>query len=476
MAAQIISFFQRAPEATRDWSQQEVAEFYRVESALVQAGVQLESDRGLSDEGDPWFIFCRGDNGEVFMHFARIDGVYVVDGAAFDEPARGPDFAALIRQLIGRYPLAKARQRTENNIFAHPAALLIALVGAAFFHTNEAKAAEAQDTKVEPRRHSSLLTISTPAASLAFAPATSKPLPETDTAQVAAILLSAVLALHEESLSLPRDLATPMTFETGPSLGGVPEITALTAPHPLNAGLISDEVASGLQTSPSSIADGVVTAFRDLTLAPEVMATTAVSADLSAPLMISEGASAMAPTIPAPLEGPTLGAGASKPIFIVKMSAAPTPSVEAVAVVAATQLSEIVAKALPQMDRLPTTLLDLIGKGDHFDGATPLLPSNAPPQVIGGQTPPGGPVTNAPPPGSPGWDPAIDAAIAQFVAKVKHLDMFMQDRQLVLVDRDIFSPFAPDLDLDSVTFTFKDGSSVSLVGTVDELRHFHWAV
>lgn len=475
MAAQILSFFQRAPYATRDWSQQEVAEFYRVESALIQAGVQLESDRGLSDEGEPWFIFCRSDNGEVFMHFARIDGLYVVDGAAFDVPARGPDFAALIRQLIGRYPLAKARQRTENNIFVHPAALLIALVGAAFFHTNEAKAAETQDTKAEPRRHTSLLAVSTPPASVTFSPA-SKQLPETDAAQVAAILLSAVLALHEESLRMPRDLTAPSAFESGTAHASPTEFMVFAPPQALGSGLVFDQVAAGLQPSAPSEGDNAVAVVRNIAQAPEVTATTAVAANLSASLIIPESASPASPAMPAPLDSPAIGAGAGKPLFIVKMSAAPAPAVEAVAVVASTQLSEIIAKALPQMDRLPTTLLDLIGKGDHFNGAAPLLPPENLPQVSEGEPSPLSPVPEAPLPVVHARDPAIDAAIAQFIAQVKHLDMFMQDRQLVLVDRDIFSPFAPDLDLDSVTFTFKDGSSVSLVGTVDELRHFHWAV
>lgn len=476
MAAQILSFFQRAPYATHDWSQQEVAEFYRVESALIQAGVQLESDRGLSDEGEPWFIFCRSDSGEVFMHFARIDGLYVVDGAAFEEPARGGDFAVLIRRLIERYPLARARERTENNVFVHPAALLIALVGAAFFHTNEAKAAEAQDGKAEPRRHASLLTISAPAASVAVSVASSQQAPE-DAAQVAAILLSAVLALHEEALRLPRELALPSAFNPHVASGIAGDFVAFTIPSTLTSGVTFDPSALSLDGSSLGVADKVATHIYSLAPTQDVTATSAVAADLSVPLIMPESGGTAAPTMPAPLEVGALGAGAGKPIFIVKMSAVPVQTVEAVAVAASSQaLSELIAKALPQVDRLPTTLLNLIGKGDHFDGAAPSLGPDAPPSVSETQTSPQLPKPGSSLPVASGHDPAIDAAIAQFVAQVKHLDMFMQDRQLVLVDRDIFSPFAPDLDLDSVTFTFKDGSSVSLVGTVDELRHFHWAV
>jgi len=476
MAAQILSFFQRAPEATRDWSQQEVAEFYRVESALVQAGVQLESDRGLSDEGDPWFIFCRADSGEVFMHFARIDGLYVVDGAAFDVPARGPDFAALVRQLIGQYPLAKARQRTENNIFVHPAALLIALVGAAFFHTNEAKAAEAQDTKAEPRRHASLLTISVPTASVSLSPAASHQVSETDAAQVAAILLSAVLALHEEGLRLPRELAPPVLGAHGVvEISG--DFTVVAPPTATTSGTSFEPLNLARAATSSSTPDQAAAAAHNLVLTQDVTATSPVSANLSAPLIMPESAAAAPAAMQAALEPAITGASPGKPVFIVKTSAAPAPAVEAIAVAASSQtLSEIISKALPQVDRLPTTLLNLIGKGDHFDGAAPSLTPGSSAEANGEQTLPSIPTPGAPLPLGSAHDPAIDAAIAQFVAQVKHLDMFVQDRQLVLVDRDIFSPFAPDLDLDSVTFTFKDGSSVSLVGTVDELRHFHWAI
>ena len=28
-------------------------------SALIQAGLKIDTERGVSDEGDPWFAFCR---------------------------------------------------------------------------------------------------------------------------------------------------------------------------------------------------------------------------------------------------------------------------------------------------------------------------------------------------------------------------------------------------------------------------------
>src|SRR5579884_2293802 len=100
MAVQVLQFRPRLPRSS-DWTQQEIAEFYRVESALLQAGLKLETERGVTDEGDPWFVFCREDTGEVFVHFARIDGEYIIDGAAYGEVARGMNFAALVREMMG---------------------------------------------------------------------------------------------------------------------------------------------------------------------------------------------------------------------------------------------------------------------------------------------------------------------------------------------------------------------------------------
>ena len=86
----VLSFFRPAQTSRGGWSQQELAEFYRVEAALIRAGLPVASEQGLSDEAEPWFVFCRPDGDEI-LHVARIDGRYVVaerlvvEGAV-DEP------------------------------------------------------------------------------------------------------------------------------------------------------------------------------------------------------------------------------------------------------------------------------------------------------------------------------------------------------------------------------------------------------
>jgi hypothetical protein len=132
-----VTLFSRALRKSRDWSVQDLAEFYRVESALIQGGMRVVTDRGLSDEGDPWFVFCRAQDGEPIAHFARIDGQYIIASPAYEGVTRGLDFRVMVQELIERHKLSLINNDRDkkSNIHIHPAALLIILVGAAFFKT-----------------------------------------------------------------------------------------------------------------------------------------------------------------------------------------------------------------------------------------------------------------------------------------------------------------------------------------------------
>src|SRR5262249_15039374 len=129
-----------------DWLPREIAEFYRVEAALLQAGLRIDTGRGLSDDGDPWFVFCRHDDGEVIIHIARIDGEYVLVSPCYDGIARGRDISSMVRDLVSRHPLVhvpQSKSKPGSNVFLHPAVLLIAVVATAFFKQSEARAAAA---------------------------------------------------------------------------------------------------------------------------------------------------------------------------------------------------------------------------------------------------------------------------------------------------------------------------------------------
>src|SRR6516164_1753268 len=113
--------FQRPRTSSGDWTQQELAEFYRVESVLLQNGLLVGTDRGRSDEGDPWFVFYRSESEEVITHFARIDGYYLVAASAFSGIARGRDFKLLVRELMEAHPLMLPRNdQPGQKVFLHP--------------------------------------------------------------------------------------------------------------------------------------------------------------------------------------------------------------------------------------------------------------------------------------------------------------------------------------------------------------------
>lgn len=131
MSGSVISLFAR-PRRARDWTDQELAEFYRVQEILTKSGIGLDTDRGLSDEGDPWFAFCRGETGEVIVHFARFDGLYVIGITALgDRVLRGQDFRSLIDAFLsGETDVVVIPQTSEKvrRLVIHPNALMVAFV------------------------------------------------------------------------------------------------------------------------------------------------------------------------------------------------------------------------------------------------------------------------------------------------------------------------------------------------------------
>lgn len=138
----------RKVNSDSDWTNQELADLFRVKRLLNAAGVVCDIDRGLTDEGDPWCIFCSED-GEVFIHFCRIDGLYLLDSPSIQKPLRGMDFNALVSDFTNRaIPKAQAdtSQDTERRVLKfqrggkvrlHPSALLSALIWTLYLASEE---------------------------------------------------------------------------------------------------------------------------------------------------------------------------------------------------------------------------------------------------------------------------------------------------------------------------------------------------
>ena len=137
------------PDPKRDWSNQELADLFRVKQLLSGANVPVETMRGATDEGDPWFIFCHL-NGDVFIHMARIDGAYVLDSPNVRRPLRGHDFNALIADYTNHALPAMQNGDAEatnerrvirfergSKVRLHPSAMLAALIWTLFLASEE---------------------------------------------------------------------------------------------------------------------------------------------------------------------------------------------------------------------------------------------------------------------------------------------------------------------------------------------------
>ena len=82
----------------KDWTNQELASIYRVKRLLDAAGVPNILERGITDEGDPWCVFCTPMS-DVFVHLCRVDHRYILDSPNLKSPLVGTDFGNLIAQF-----------------------------------------------------------------------------------------------------------------------------------------------------------------------------------------------------------------------------------------------------------------------------------------------------------------------------------------------------------------------------------------
>ena len=136
LGSQVIAFLRPAQRGS-NWSPEETAELYRIEHALLQARISLQTDRGVTDEGDPWFVFCRAD-GEVLVHITRFDGQYHLYSSALSSPLTGRLFTELSKAFVQQIPVQFPLRRADGaQLFVHPAAMLAIIIGTIFVASDD---------------------------------------------------------------------------------------------------------------------------------------------------------------------------------------------------------------------------------------------------------------------------------------------------------------------------------------------------
>jgi hypothetical protein len=131
-----VTFFQPIKNlresGRRNWNNQEIADFYRAMGVLRQAGLDTSTDFGVTDEGDPWFVFLKADSGDVIAHFAKIDGQFIAVSALSREVYRGTGIREIVDKMLERHPLLIPQRRDGGRLLLHPTAALTAFLAAAF--------------------------------------------------------------------------------------------------------------------------------------------------------------------------------------------------------------------------------------------------------------------------------------------------------------------------------------------------------
>lgn len=491
MAAQVLSFFQRpsrsAPARGADWSQQELAEFYRVESALIRAGIRVGTDRGMSDENEPWFVFYRTDDEEVVIHFARIDGEYLIAGPAYEEIARGFDFSSLVRNMVSRHPLIQRSQRGDN-IAVHPAALLVAVVGTAFFKSGEARAAESGATNPQPHKRAVLLSsgASAPVVGGGAAPFSAS---NYDTAQLPAnqavlVLVAALLVSDFKVDSVSLDDSTRSALAAAASA-----LDFTGAPTP---------AASSVTTAEVTPNDAQVVTNTPVHTVSSVLSLVALLSTLPSPTDLvatpdaglgggggngGDGGDRDGAAASAPLSAPASGHGSNWALEV-RLGSGALPSVEVVQLVRAA-IGDTPAQKISviEVTKLPGILADLIAKGDHVDvartqaQATPIAPvaeptSSAEPEPAAPAPSPSheAPVGVTPTPSAPAEQnhfaspDLVSRFIDFFIAHTGAIEIMQNGPEIVMFDARVLHDVGAVALLHAMVFHFEDGGAIALVG------------
>jgi len=89
-----------------DWSTQELALFYRAARSLSSEERCVETDHGLTDEGEPWLVFCDAESGDVLGHFARMNEEYFASIPFTRYALRGWELPDLLSRFLRRRGVA----------------------------------------------------------------------------------------------------------------------------------------------------------------------------------------------------------------------------------------------------------------------------------------------------------------------------------------------------------------------------------
>ena len=149
---QVVPFIARVRDSG-DWSASERARLQELADRLSASGVKVEVIFGATDEGDPWCVVTDPD-GDVLIHVARIDGVFVVHSAIDDCVSEDGDLHGALRDRLAATEDAIAPQSAVILPFGLTArqgqTFLALVIATAFLYETAGIGGEAEAAEAPP--------------------------------------------------------------------------------------------------------------------------------------------------------------------------------------------------------------------------------------------------------------------------------------------------------------------------------------
>ncbi|MEO0622950.1 MAG: hypothetical protein AAFU49_04080 [Pseudomonadota bacterium] len=123
MTASLVTLFR----PREGWSNEERAQFARIERLLEDAGFAVDVEHGLSDEGEPWCVFCSRATGDVVIHVACIDNRFMFDSTTLPRPIEGASFQRCAERFFEDVTLPMPLVERRDRVLLHPSAMLASL-------------------------------------------------------------------------------------------------------------------------------------------------------------------------------------------------------------------------------------------------------------------------------------------------------------------------------------------------------------
>ena len=101
--SEAVVFLTKARHNCPDWSKEEFGYLQRAAHLMRKLGIDVETDHGVTDEREPWFVICDGSSDEVIVHFCRTKDSYIAYAPFLESSLVGQTLAGLIDGLLDRH-------------------------------------------------------------------------------------------------------------------------------------------------------------------------------------------------------------------------------------------------------------------------------------------------------------------------------------------------------------------------------------